>query len=475
MMRYRDKNRILRYTLALLVLISVNGCALLGHHSYTAPHVALPEQWQTPALGSDMPSHNSRFWENFQDPLLNRFIEQALEVNNDLLVASVKVQQARLEAGIARTDLCPTPTAAASGSLHKELDSGSSKTFSLSGALSYELDLWKKYSASYDVARLEASATTADYLSAKLSLIKTVADLYWQIGQLNQLVASNTESLDYAEQSLAIIQARYDAGDISAAELIQSQQSLLSSHTTLDQNRQSLSETRHAFSLLFNQEPQRQEAELENLDTTTLPQIYAGLPSELLRRRPDLLAAELRLQKAHTQAEVVRLSYLPSFSLTGTLGSSSNQLREVLRNPVATLGADLALPFLQWDLTQAKIAVAKNDYTQNAITFRQTLFTALAEVENALSAHNLTCAQQQRLKQSLGLAEHTQQLTHVRYRSGAVSLQEWLDSQQQVRIAAQDVSANRLLQLQNMMTLYLALGGDAQYTNNNPQAEQHPD
>lgn len=461
MMKYSAKHKIYLYAMSLIVPICTSSCALLERHDYVTPQIDLPQQWQNQAEPVESREQTNRFWENFQDPLLNQLIEQVVEVNNDIRVAAVKVQRARLEAGITRSDLYPTPTLSAAASTQRDLERGKhEQTFSISGGLNYEVDLWNKYSASYDASLLEADATAADYRSARLSLIKTTAHLYWQIAHLNQLIASNGKALHYAEKSLELIKSRYHAGETSAAEVIQGQQDLLNSQTTLEQNRQLRCEVRHAFSLLFDQAPQLQQAELGSLADSILPAINPGLPTELLQSRPDLNAAELRLRKTCTQVAITRRSYLPSFSLTGALGSSSNQLKEILNNPLASFGADLALPFIQWDLTKRKIAVAESDYAEAIINFRQTLFTALSEVENALSLHSLKLNQQQRLAQNLTLARQNEQLAQVRYLSGAVALQVWLDAQELVRVAEVELSDNRLIQLQNMMTLYLALGGN---------------
>lgn len=453
-----QRRRFLSLALALFFLL--NGCALLTCDRYRSPDIELPEQWQGQVTEDLEGKEMTRFWESFQDPLLNQLIEQALKVNIDVRVAAVKVQQARLQAGIAKSDLDPTPTAATTSSAQKDLDTGqTTKSNALSVSLNYELDLWHKYSASTEVANLEAEATLADQQSAMLSLIGTTAELYWQIAYLNQQIDSNGGSLVYAEQSLALIQARYAAGEVSSAELIKNQQELLSRQQALEQNQQSLAEKRNALAVLLDQPPGQFGGNSTSLMETVLPKVKSGIPADLLQNRPDVQAAELRLRKTHEQITVTKRSYYPSFNLTGVLGTRSNQLMEFLQNPVATLGAELTLPFLQWNLTSLTIKVAETEYAEAVILFRQTLFTALLEVENALSTQALLQNQQRRLQRNQQLAERAMKLSAIRYQAGAVSRQDFLDGQEQVRVAQREVAENQLSNLQNMMQLYLSLGG----------------
>lgn len=450
--------------LTLLLLLLSSGCTLLQTETYQPPELDIPQQWQAESGAVTPAEQTVKFWESFQDPLLNRLIEHVLQLNNDVRAAAIKVQRARMQAGIAETDLYPTPSATADGNWQKPLDSGKSqKSYSLSAGLSYELDLWKKYSAAVDVATLEAEATAADQQATMLSLVGTTAELYWQIGYLQQLIASNEDSLSFIEKSLKLTQTRFAAGQIARTELIAQQQERLQRQQTLAQNKQDLTEARNAFALLFDRAPGKVDAEPSKLDTSVLPNIGAGLPAALLQQRPDLKAAELRLRKTHQQIAVTKRSYYPNISLTGTLGTSSDQLRNLLQNPVVALGAGIALPFLQWDVTRLNIQVAESEYAEAVVSFRQTLFTALSEVENALSARSLYQNQRQRAEKNLELAEQTEKLNEIRYRAGDVSRQDWLDAQEQRRVAQRELTEVRLQQLKNMMQLYQALGGEAEF------------
>ncbi|HGL6720046.1 TPA: TolC family protein, partial [Burkholderia contaminans] len=189
------------------------------------------------------------------------------------------------------------------------------------------------------------------------------------------------------------------------------------------------------------------------------PEVVAGLPASLLGRRPDLRAAEFRLRESLAQVDATRTSFYPTFTLTGQAGTSSTSLERVLMNPVGTLGLGLALPFIQWNTMQLQIKVSKTQYEEAVVGFRQKLYTALAEVENALSARVQLEREAEQRALSLAQAQRAEQLAAARFAAGATAVQPWLDQQQRLRDAQSADELTRLNRLNNQMTLYRALGG----------------
>ena len=170
-------------------------------------------------------------------------------------------------------------------------------------------------------------------------------------------------------------------------------------------------------------------------------------------------AAELRLRETLASNDGAAAAYYPTLSLTGTLGSSSNALSQLLSNPVGTLGAGLTLPFLR--VREMHLSKAKNQaaYESAVIGYRQTLYNALADVQNALSNREALARQGEWLAGSLAAARQVEAMTEVRYRHGAVALKDWLDAQETRRTAEVALAENQLARLQNQVTLYQALGG----------------
>ena len=444
----------------------LTGCSgLLRRSQYTRPEVAVPDKWSGGSATGTTVVAGEKWWQDFNDPTLNELIEQALKTNNNLAAAAIKVRRAQLNAGLTDTNLTPSVTVGANSSINRDLKNRTdTKSSSVTGTVSYELDLWGRLSSARDASRWEADATEADRRSAALALIGTTATDYWQISYLNERITTAEASITYAEKILELVEVKYNAGAVSALDKIQAQQSLASQRAQLTQIMQLRTEARNAMAILFNQTPQNIVAERQQLSLKPLPEVSAGLPVSLLAQRPDLQAAEMRLRKYLANFDSTRANYYPSFSLTGTLGSSSTSLLQVLQNPYAALGAGLTLPFIQWNTMKLNVELSKTEYEEAVVNFRQTLYSALSDVENALSARVRYAEESKQLEASLALARNAEELTEVRYRAGSTALQSWLDAQESRRSAEKSLAENRLNRLKNCMTLYQAIGGSMPMT-----------
>ena len=450
--------------LVVSLAVSLGGCGTLTHTPYTPPETAAPTQWQH---GNSQPAETDQWWTQFRDPELDALISEVLLRNNDLTAAGLSVRRAWLEAGLAADAESPELSANLSSTGEKDLRSsnkGTTQKHSATLGVSYEVDLWGKLSSSRDAAEWEARATEQDRNNTAWTLVGTTARLYWKLAYLNQRLTLSQENVDYAQRTLKIAEVRHDAGAVSGLDVIEAEQSLASLQATYSTVLQSLVETRNAVAILLDSAPGRSLADPARLPDTALPEIPAGIPAELLGRRPDLQAAELRLRSTLASGDATRTSYYPSINLTGNLGSSSTALSNLLNNPVGTLGVGLALPFMQWNAMQLSIKVAKIDYEKAVVNFRQTLYEAMADVENALSARTQYAHQHALLVRSLELARESERRYEVRYRSGAVSLKSWLDAQKTRREADLALAATRYNQFDNLVTLYQALGGTVPLT-----------
>ncbi|MDR1529000.1 MAG: efflux transporter outer membrane subunit [Burkholderiales bacterium] len=445
----------------ILSALILSGCAAaLLETPYERPDVILPEAWQGKVTNNDVTQHD-RWWTQFNDQELTILIDHVLEINNDLVVAALRVERARLQAGLADTNLTPSVSVGADGSVSRNLDGGSSnKRYGTSLSLSYEIDLWGKLARTRDAAYWELQATEFDRLATRLSLIGTTAQLYWQIAAINQRIANSEANLANAERTLQLVLAQKNAGAVSALNVVQSEQSLASqraSHESLLMQRDQLC---HAFSVLFDQPPNRLQADTATLSMNDPPRLREGLPAELLSRRPDLAAAEFRLRKLLAQQDVTRAQFYPSISLTGSLGTSSDELRDFLQNPVAALGARLILPFIEWNTTRLTIQVAKVEYEEAVINFRKTLYASFIDVEDALSARAHYEAQRPLYQTAFDAARRAEAIAEERYRVGQTGVQDWLDAQSRRRSAEDTIVQNQYDRLVTQMNLYRALGGD---------------
>ncbi|MCA8380531.1 efflux transporter outer membrane subunit [Burkholderia orbicola] len=433
------------------------GCAGARHDPL--PAVAIPANWAAP-VAADAPAATGDWWRSFGDPQLDALIDDALRANNDLAIAAIRVYRAQLQAGLVDTNLTPNMTLGANGAVSRTLDTHQmSRSSGVNGSLSYEIDLWGRLAALRDAARWEADATAADLEAARLSLIGTTAALYWQIGYLNRQIALGDANIAYAARTLALVRSRHTAGAVSGLDLAQAEQSLAAQRAAQTQVIQQRTENRHALAILFDRPPQLRAAEPATLPDAAPPDVAAGLPASLLGRRPDLRAAEFRLRESLAQVDATRTSFYPTFTLTGSAGTTSTSLERVLTNPVGTLGLGLALPFIQWNTMQLQIRVSKSQYEEAVVGFRQRLYTALAEVENALSARVQLEREAEQRALSLAQAQRAERLAAARFAAGATAVQPWLDQQQVLRSAQSADELTRLNRLNNQMKLYRALGG----------------
>jgi NodT family efflux transporter outer membrane factor (OMF) lipoprotein len=446
----------------LTVSLALAGCSAIVQTPYSQPEVRTPAQWQALATTAAATAADS-WWRQFQDPKLNDLVEAALRSNNDLAVATIRVRRAQLAAGLAQSDLAPSVSAGADVGRRRSLEDGSVRTRSASASVgvSYELDLWGRLGNQRDAARWAAVATEEDRRSTALTLVGTTMNLYWQAAFLNQRIAHAEESIAHARRTLELIRTQYEAGAVSGLEVAEAEGSLASQQQTLSELQQQRVENSNALAILLNGPPGTATPVPQELPEVALPEVDAGLPAGLLGRRPDLRAAELRLRQALANTDAVRASYYPSLSLTGSVGASSTSLNNVLQNPIAVLGVGINLPFLQWKQMELNIASSKTQFEEAVVNFRQSLYQAMSDVENALSARVQLARQAEFLQGTLASARRAEELYEVRYRSGAVSLRNWLDAQQQRRAAEIAVAQNRLLRYNNQVLLYQALGGDS--------------
>lgn len=449
-----------------IVLLGSSGCTLT-HTPYKQPQLQTPQNWAYTTQAQSMLQSNDHWWELFGDTQLNQLVALAFERNNDLAVAAIRVRRAQLQASLAGSDLWPSVSADVSASGNRSVEHSQSwnKGSGTGLSVSYEVDLWGRLASLKNAADWEAVATEADREAAALTLAGTVSDLYWQLVYLNQRIASAKESIVYAQKTLELAQSQYDAGAVSALEPTQARQSLLTQQSNLSQLDQQRVETRNALAILFDMPPGEAglravlPQEPQALAFGELPPVREGVPAEVLARRPDLRAAELRLRESLADVDATRTNYYPRLTLTGTLGTSSESLGNLLSNPVATLGSKLLLPFLEFNKMRLNTEISRTQYEEAVVNFRQALYQAFVDVENTLSARTQLSIQNTLLQQSLVDARRSEAIYEERYRAGQVALKDWLDAQENRRNAEISLAANQLSRLQNQVMLYQALGG----------------
>lgn len=459
----------------LAMAAAMAGCAASGDYAAQAPTPSVPAAYgwgntpgsggaqALPALDASRTSEvrQDAWWQGFGDARLNRLVEQALATNGNLAAAGFALRQARLQAGLANNELYPQPSAQLNASAARRVDGneGTTRSSGSSVGLSWEVDLWGRLRAQRDVKSWQAQASADDLQATALSLVGEVCRNYWTLAYLNQSIAAGEQDLASLERTLRLVEVQFKEGDVSRLELGEARQSLETQRAAQSALLQQRVESRNALAVLLDGRPLPQVEEPQSVRQVSALAVRAGMPAELLGRRPDLRAAERRLRASLASIDASARSYYPALTLTGTLAGGGTALGDVLRNPVATLGAGLDLPFLNVEKVRLNTDYAGAVYLQAVSSFRSTLYTALQDVDNALSARTRLQEQVAARERSYQAAQEVARMYEVRYRDGAVALRTWLDAQQTLRSSELALAQVLRDRANNDVTLLLALGG----------------
>ncbi|MBB3212252.1 NodT family efflux transporter outer membrane factor (OMF) lipoprotein [Herbaspirillum sp. Sphag1AN] len=440
---------------------------------YQRPSLSIPAEWQhartiEPAGGAAPED----WWHGFADPVLLDLLKQVRLRNPDLETALLNVRKAQLSVRLSESDARPSLTGTVGMNGSRTVDSATQwqKSSSTSLSINYEFDLWGRIAAHQREAGERFIASRYDQQAARLLSDSTTASVYWDIAALTARLALSDRRLAQAQQTVALSKSRYQAGAIAKLEVLQSQRALLSQENSRRDLLGDLQQKRNALALLLNQPLADSLPDIPALSSTPfMQQIAAGLPSSLLERRPDLMAAEALLRATLVQVDQSKAAFFPTFSLTGTMGTSSMSLGNLLQNPVLALGGAVSMPFLNWQQHRVERQSRETDYELAVARFRKSLFTAYQEVDNALGTRARLL---ENIEQQLSILELSQQdgaLSQRRYLAGEVAMQTWLNSIETANQAEETLLHLRLAQLHNLADLYKALGGPPQA--DKPQAD----
>jgi NodT family efflux transporter outer membrane factor (OMF) lipoprotein len=443
----------MKHFLKVEILISALLLSACAATPYETPQVPVTAAFPHAGPGTYATTDTTDWWTAFGDPALNALVSDVLAQNNDLAAAALRVQQAQLRAGLVRFDQFPSANGGLSAS------TSDNTRFSANLGVSYEADLWGRLAANTRAANWEAQATEEDRQAAQLALIGATAELYWRIAYTHQQIAVGEQNLAYALRVRDLVTIQHDAGAVSGVEVAEADQSVNSQRASLSDLQQQLVEYRSAMTVLLGGTPWPEASEPQSLPDIPLPEVRAGVPAELLSRRPDLRAAELRLRETLTDVDIARTAFYPGLNLTASGGASSSELGSLFNNPTGSIGAALSLPFLDFPRLSRNVKISQKSYDIAVLNFKTTLLQALADTDNALSNRTQLAEQGASQAASLEAARKAEALYAIRYRTGSVALRVWLDAQASLRSSQLSYDNNRLSQLINQSTLYQALGG----------------
>ncbi len=402
-------------------------------------------------------------WQRFfADARLKQLIELALANNRDLRVAILNIEQARAQFQIRRADTLPTVNAAFTGNRVPGANDSITSTYSAGfGVSAFELDLFGRVRNLSDAALAQFLASEEARKSAQISLIASVANSYLALLADDELLALTRQTLAAREESLKLIQLKFDNGVVSKIDLSQGISLADTARVVLAQQLRQRAQDANLLVLLVGQPLPDKLAPGATLAQTMLSELPAGLPSDLLAVRPDIRAAEQQLIGANASIGAARANFFPRISLTGSAGTASSQLSGLFKAGSLgwTFAPSVVLPIFDYGRNSANLGAAKAGRDIAVAQYEKSIQVAFREVSDAL-AGQATFAEQLRAQRAVAAAEGERfSLSDLRYKSGAASYLDLLDAQRSLFSAQQAAVQANLQRLQNQVTLYRVLGG----------------
>jgi len=447
---------------ALILLLS--GC-MLGP-DYQAPEIDAPDQFlEAGASGESIA--NLKWWELFDDPAMNELIAVALEENRDLATAFSRIEEARARYGFERSDLFPT----LGGGMQynrgntfpgQNVPIGSVQDlYVFAGQLNYEADIFGKVRRSTRAARAELLATEEAARAVMIALVADVASSYLLLRDLDTRLEISQRTVRTRQASLAIIQARYDNGIVPLLDVNQAEIEEADAAAQIASFERAIIETENLINVLVGRNPRPVLRERNRELQMSPPEVPAGLPSELLVRRPDVRQAEQSLSAQTERIGAAVAMRFPTLSLTGVLGLASNDLSDLNSGDakIWSVGAGLFAPIFDAGKNKRRVEVERAKTEQALNHYEQTILQALREVEDALAGIRTYHDEATARHRQATAARSASMLSRARYDGGVTSYLEVLESDRSLFRAELVESEVRREQLVSVVELYKALGG----------------
>ncbi len=451
--------------IALLVSLLLTGCSLAP--DYQRPAAPIPVNYETKTSPAAVQATD---WQQvFTDPALKKLIDTALQNNRDLRVAVLNVEAYQAQYRIQRAAQLPDITATGYQARQRIPGTYSGGASAISntdsatvGISAYELDMFGRVQSLKDQALEKYLAQEETQRSTQLSLIANVATAYMTLLADHDLLRLAEQTAKSYEQSYQLIQQRYEAGISSSLDVSQSRSNLESVRSSLAQYRRQVALDQNALRLLLGTDiPAGLSNGLPEQDLTLLASLGADMPSSLLTRRPDILAAEHALKAANANIGAARAAFFPSISLTANAGSMSSSLNKLFDGGSGTwlFQPSINLPIFDFGSREAQLDVAKVQERIEVATYEKAIQTAFKEVSDGLVAQE-GYREQLQAQQALVDANKTYyQLAQSRYEKGVDSYLTLLDAQRSLFSAEQGLVSTRLALLSNRVSLFKAIGG----------------
>jgi multidrug efflux system outer membrane protein len=461
--------------IAIPLTLTLAGCTV--GPDYKRPNVVAPAAFRSPApLAADQASSlaDLKWFEVFKDPELQKLVRTGLAQNYDLRDAVARVEQARANLGITRSNQIPQLSAGGDVDFTRLSRDGSlplpssfvkdqNRNWGEASLrmLSFELDLWGRLRRSTEAARANLLSADENRKAVITTLVSDIATAYFNLRELDYELDISTRTLDTRRESLRLTARREAGGVATELDLRQSEQLVETAAETIPALQQDIEQTENQISLLLGENPQTVSRGKSLTEQDLPPDVPAGLPSALLERRPDIRAAEQNLIAANAQIGVARAACFPEISMTALLGGQSTQLTSLFAGPKAVYSfiPQVSQPIFSAGRLKSNVKLAEAERESALAQYEKAIETAFSEVSNALIAH-------QRLRESrvhqqalVVALEDRKRLSYMRYEGGVDTQLDALDSDRdlfQAELVLAQLKRNEIL---SVVQLYKALGG----------------
>lgn len=471
--------------LPLVAALALAGCSLAPKfeqpkvatpNAFKAEMMALPESeqgsWKVGEPAEAQP--RGEWWKSFRDPVLDQLVAEALAANPNLQAAAARVLQSRAVLGISEADRIPQVSAGvgpfnsraspASLGLPAGTDVPSRTLWRANAVASYEVDLFGRVKDSINAARSDLEGSEATFRSVTLALQADVARTYFELRETDSDVALLREGVRLREATLKLNQARYEAGATGELDVARAKAELAVTRTELAAALGRRARVENALSILVGKAPADFSLGAGAI-ATSVPTIPAGLPSSLLERRPDVVAAQRTLVAANARIGVAKAAFFPSLRLTGQAGFESDQMSDLFRWSSRTwflgpfLGTLISVPILDGGRNRNELARVRAVYEESVGRYRDRVLVAFGEVEDSLAGLRSLAAQASSNLDAVTSARRAAQLAQIRYDAGATSYLEVIDAQRTALDVERDENRIRGARATGTVALIRALGG----------------
>ena len=454
-----------------LLSFSFFGCTV--GPKYQSPKVSIPETYRglPPSAASGQAEAakslgDAKWWTVFQDEQLQSLIRTALQQNYDVRIAAERVLEAQAQVRIARGDQYPSAGVGIGGTTEREPISPLSPSYrwdytQVGGAASWDIDFWGKYRKATEAARANLAQTEWGRRAVVSTLISDLATAYFRLRTFDLELEITQRTLASRKESLQLTKLLNEGGSASLVDVRQAEQLVYTASAAIPDLQRQREQEENYISILLGQNPGPIARGRSLAEQPRLPCVPAGLPSQLIERRPDIREAEQQLVAANARIGIAKAAYFPTISLTGTAGFLSTALTDLFTKPAGMwdVAGSVAQPIFTAGKLRANVKLAETEQQEMLLVYRQTVQSAFRDVSDALVAYQKTREVREQQDLLVAAARDSARLARIRYEGGRSAYLEVLTNETNYLSAELSLSQARLGEMLSLVELYSALGG----------------